>query len=73
MVIILMMSVKLATLGLLKIKIFWNKGYDVIISVNDVTNKIFSGDSNYILDTVTWPKSVNSSVSIREVIIISSL
>ena len=27
-------------LGLLKIKIVWNKGYDTIIFVHDVTNKI---------------------------------
>ena len=31
-----MMSAKLATLGLPKIKIIWNKGYDVIIFVHDV-------------------------------------
>ena len=37
----LMMSAKLATLGLLKIKLFGNNGYDVINSVCDVTNKIF--------------------------------
>ena len=42
MVIILMMSAKLATLGLLKIRVFWIEHYDVIISVNDVTNKILS-------------------------------
>ena len=30
MVTILMMSAKMATLGLLKIKVFLNKGYDVI-------------------------------------------
>ena len=34
----LMMSAKLATLGLLEIKVFRNKGYEVIISVYDVTN-----------------------------------
>ena len=34
----LMMSAKLATLDLLDIKVFRNKGYDVIISVYDVTN-----------------------------------
>ena len=44
------MSAKLATPGLLKITVFWNKGYDVIISLDDVTNKILSRDSNYILD-----------------------
>ena len=40
MVAILMISLKLATIHLLK-KIFWNKGYDVIISVYDVTNKFY--------------------------------
>ena len=69
MVAILMMSAKLASLGLLRIKAFWNKGYDVIISVHDVTNKILSRDSNYIVDVVMWPKFGNSSISIREVII----
>ena len=47
-----MMSAKLTTLGLLKIKIFLSKGYDVIIYVHDVTNKISSRDSNYIVDIV---------------------
>ena len=73
MVTILMMSAKMATLGLLKIKVFWNKGYDVIISVHDVTNKILSRDSNYIVDVVMWPKFGNSSISVREVIITSIL
>ena len=36
MVAILMMSPKLDSLGLLKMKEFWNKGYDVIISVHGV-------------------------------------
>ena len=48
-----MMSAKLTTLGLLKIKVFSNKDYDeVIISLNDVTNKILSRDSNHIVDVV---------------------
>ena len=38
---ILMMSARIAILGYLKLKVFWNKGYDVIIYVYDVTNKIF--------------------------------
>ena len=66
-----MMSAKMATPRLLKIKIFWNKGYDVIIYVYDVTNKILSRDSNYIVDVVIWPKFGNSSISMREVIITS--
>ena len=69
MVTILMMSAKMATLGLLKIKVFWNKGYDVIISVHDVTNKILSSDSNYIIDVVMWPKFGNCSISMRKVIL----
>ena len=71
MVKILMMSAKIVTSGLLKIKVFWNKGYDVIISVHDVTNKILSRDSNYIIDVVMWPKFGNCSVSMRKVIITS--
>ena len=45
-----MMSANMATPGLLKITIFWNKGYDVIISVDDVINKILRHNSNYIVD-----------------------
>ena len=70
---ILMTSAKMATPGLHKIKVFWKKGYDVIIFVNDVTNKTLSRDSNYIVDVVMWPKFGNSSISMREVIITSSL
>ena len=53
MVAILMMSAKLATLGLLKIKLFQNKGYDVINPVHDMTNtmnQIVSRESNYVAD-----------------------
>ena len=50
-------------LGLLKIKLFWNKGYGVMISVHGITNKILSCDSNYIVDVVMWPKFGNSSIS----------
>ena len=73
MVTISMMSAKMATPGLLKIKVFWNIGYDVIIYVHDVTNKILSRDSNYIVDVVMWPKFGNSSISMREVITTSIL
>ena len=41
MIAILMMSVNLATPGLLKMNVFWNKDYDVIASVRDATKKIF--------------------------------
>ena len=74
MVITLMMSAKMVTPGFLKItKVFRNKGYDVIISVDDVTNKILSRDSNYIVDVFVWPKFGNSSVFMWEVITTSIL
>ena len=41
MVAILMIWAKLATLGLLKIEGFWDKGYDVKLSVHDVTKKFY--------------------------------
>ena len=69
----MMMSAKMATLDLPKIKVFWNKCYDVIISVHDVTIKISSRDSLYIVDVVIWPNFGNSSISMREVIITSIL
>ena len=47
-----MMTAKLATLGLLIIKVFRNKGYDVITPVHDDINKFLLRDSNYILDLV---------------------
>ena len=73
MVIVLIMSTKKATPGLLKTMVFWNKGYDVIISFDDVTNKILSRNSNYIVDVLMWPKFDNSSISMREVMTTSIL
>ena len=64
---ILMMSAKLATLDLLKVKVYWNKGYDVMTSFHDVTNKILSRDWNYIADVVILLNFGNSSISMREV------
>ena len=46
MVKILMISARMAAPGLPKITVFWNKSFDVIIPVNDVTNEILSLDSN---------------------------
>ena len=46
------MSAKMATLGILKIKLFWNKGYDV-------TNEILLRDSKYIAESIRWPKFGN--------------
>ena len=73
MVRILIISAKLATPAILKIRIFQEKGYDVIIIDYDVTNKILSCDSNSIVDVVMLPKFGNSSISVREVIITSIL
>ena len=73
MVRIWMMSGKMATLDLPKIKFFWNNGYNLIVSVYDVTNKNLSRNSNYIVDVVMWPKFGNPSISMREVIITSTL
>ena len=67
------MSAKMAILDLLKIKVFWNKVYDVIISVHDVTNKILSRELNYIVKVVMWPKFGNYSISMRELILSSIL
>ena len=68
-----MISAKMAIPGLLKIMVFWNEGYDVIILVDDATNKILSRDSNYIVDVFIWPNIDNSSISTREVITTSIL
>ena len=65
-----MISRKLAALGVLK---FWKNGYDVIVSVHDVTNRILWLDSNYIVDVVLWPKFGNSSISVTEIFITSIL
>ena len=47
---ILMMSAKLTTPDLLKITVFWIKVNVVIISDHNVTNKILSRDSNFIVN-----------------------
>ena len=52
MVTILMMSAKMTTLDLLKIKVFKNKGYDVIISVYEIISKNLSDDSNFNIDVI---------------------
>ena len=54
MVIILIMSVKTATVGL-KIKVLCDKNYYVIVSVYNVTNKILSPDSIYIVNVDMLP------------------
>ena len=73
MITIFMMSANMTTLVLLKIEVFWNKDYDVIIFFLDVTNNVSSRDSSYAVDMVMWPKFGNSSISKKEVIITSVL
>ena len=68
-----MISAKMATPGFLKMKIFWNEVYDVIIYFYDVTNKVLSCDLNYIVDVVMWSKFSNSGIYVREVVIASIL
>ena len=46
---------------------FWKKGYDVIISVRDLSNKILSLEQNYIVDALMWSKFGNCSSCMREV------
>ena len=66
-VIILMMSAKMATTDLLK-KVFWNKGHDVIISVRNVTKKYYYV-IEIVVDVVMLPSFSNSSIPMRKVII----
>ena len=63
----------MATQDLLKIKVFWSKAYNAIISVHDVTSNILSRDSNYVVDLVIWSKFVNPNISMNEVIITRAL
>ena len=65
---ILMISAKMATLGLLQTKLFeikalWRPNFSPWHH-----NKILSCDSNYIADMIMWLNFSNSSISIREVI-----
>ena len=69
MVKILMMSAKLATPGLLKIKMFKTKYLEITIVDYDLTKKKLSRDSNYTVDVGMWSRFGNSSISMREVII----
>ena len=49
-----MMSAKMASadLGFLKIQVFRNKDYDIIILLHKIINKILSSDSNFIVDVI---------------------
>ena len=72
MVTILMMSAKMATLGLLKIKVLKKRIWRHNFCLWRQKQKFIS-DSNYIVDVVMWTRFGNSSTSMREVIITSVL
>ena len=54
---ILMISAKMATLSLLTVKVFWNKGHDLILFVHGVNKKLLSWYSDCIVVFVILPKS----------------
>ena len=60
---ILMMSTKMVTLGVLRIKTLLKKDYDVIIFVCDVTNKF------YHLSQIILQMWSFANISMREVMI----
>ena len=70
---ILMMSEKIATPDLLKLKFSCNQVNDVIISVYDVNNKIILRGLNYIVNVPMWPKAGKPSISMREVTLTSAV
>ena len=70
-------SAKLDNPDLLKVKVFWNNGYDIIIFVFFVVGETKFFDMTQILLSKIllpiWAKFVDSSISIREAIISSIL
>ena len=66
MVATLMMPAKFATLGLLKITLIWNGGYDVINRFHDVANKVLSHHSKYIVDVAIGPEFDGCSIFMTE-------
>ena len=73
MVTILMISEKIATLGLPKIKVYWNKWFDVIVSANDVTNRFLLREADYVVNVVVSPKFGNFTIYMKEVIMNSRI
>ena len=65
MVKILMMSAQMAALGFLKMKIFWNRCYEIITYAHDVTNKVLLQVLKYIVNVVMWPRLGNSSIFMK--------
>lgn len=60
---------KFVTLDFLETKVCWNKTYDVIVCVYNITSNILLHDSDYIIDVVIWLMFGSSSISKSKVII----
>ena len=65
-------ATKFGSLCVCKIKLFWNKIYNVKTSYHDANNKILSRESNYIIDVAMWPKIGKYNILKRKFIIIRS-
>ena len=64
---------KIGCLGLLEMKIFQDKYFEVMTYAHDVSNKILSCDPSYILEVVMSQKFGNPNISMGVVIIASIL
>ena len=62
-----MIPAELATPDLLKTKVFWNEGSDIMISIHDGKIKILSSSSDYVVNMVMWPSFGYSSIFMRDV------
>ena len=60
---ILMMSAKKTTPGLVKVKVFWSKDFDIIIFVHDVTKIFLLRDSIHIIMTYCYRSCDQSFVT----------
>ena len=63
-----MVVILMASLGFPKIKVFWNKGYDITTYVHQIIDQILLHDLICIVNVVMRPKFGNSSIYMREVI-----
>ena len=61
----------MANPSLLKTQVFWNKAYEVIVSIYDAAEKNLLGDLNYTVNVAMLPKFGISNISMREVIMTS--
>ena len=67
MITILIMPTKLVTPDFLEMKVFWNRVYDVITYVSDISNKISSCDLIYIVDMGMWQRGGFREVALLQV------